>query len=95
MVVCHQPLLPSVSHLRMDGSAREVAARCINFCFVFGGVAQHVTLSVTARPLIWLPDVVTRQVRSLHLIQGMSTVWSVAQQYMRSGRAVGVVMPFH
>ena len=44
------------------------SARCINFCFayvrcinfylhfweVFGGVAQHVTLSVTARPLIWL-----------------------------------------
>ena len=46
------------------------SARCINFCFasarcinfyrhfwvVFGGVGQYVTLSVTARPLIWLPE---------------------------------------
>ena len=46
------------------------SARCINFCFasarcinfyrhfwdVFGCVGQHVTLSVTARPLIWLRE---------------------------------------
>ena len=74
--------LPSVSHLRMDGFAREVTARCIfstgshcalyffsrHFWVVFRGVAQHVTLSVTTRPLILLPDVVVRQVRSLRLI---------------------------
>ena len=61
----HQPL-PSASHLRMDGFACEVAARCNNFCrhfrVVLGVVVQHVTHGVTARTLVSFPEVVTRYI---------------------------------